>query len=393
MKICSAVLGNYVNAYGIVNELHHTTPSDIIVLAPQKYLAGRSNKVKAFKHVTNEASSLLNALRDLHQDYDKIILFPTSDVYLENLYEIYDEIKSYCFIPLNRETFLDIIKKDVQYKLCEEVGVPIPKSVVLLKGCNIREDVKNLMFPLIIKPTIRDDLRKNVFRNMVLNTKDEFEHNIASFEMYLDEDIDFLVSEFIPGDDDCLYSHVGYRSKNGQIVNDWTGHKLSQFPRQFGVVSSGISEAPDIIKVHSDKLLAAMQHHGLFQSEFKYDSRDKQYKLMEVNLRSLMWNKTGFYINRKSNYALYLDALDALEDMQIEKNFKQKSVHFIYMSHEIFNLLSQKGYLKTFVHNVFTRKHKVFATFDITDLKPFLFNNLILAKTIIEHILKKIFSY
>lgn len=391
MKICSAVLGNYVNAYGIVNELYHTTQSDIIVLAPQKYLAGRSNKIKAFQFVKMEASSLLNALHDLHQHYDKIILFPTSDDYLENLYEIYDEIKSFCFVPLNQETFLDIIKKDVQYRLCEEVGVPIPKSVVLEKGCDIREDIKNLMFPLIIKPTIRDDLRKNVFRNMVLNTKDEFEQNIASFEMYLNEEIDFLVSEFISGDDDCLYSHVGYRSKSGQVMNDWSGHKLSQFPRQFGVVSSAISEAPDIVKNQSDKLLEAMHHHGLFQSEFKYDSRDKQYKLMEVNLRSFMWNKTGFYIDRKSNYALYMDALDALENIQLEKSFKQKSVHFIYMKHEIFNLLSQKGYFKIFAQNVFTRKHKVFATFDVSDLKPFLFDNLILIKRVIKIVWKKIF--
>jgi len=381
LKVCSVVLGGYVNGYGIISELYDKTKDDIILFDTKALLASKSNKIKFFKKISNDSNSLKKALFELKEMYYKIILFPTSDLYLENLYKIYDEVNKFCFIPINKKTFLKTIRKDVQYQYCRELKIPIPKSIILNKGNNILEQVQELIYPLIIKPVTRDDMKTDVFRNLILDTPKSLRENLCLINKFLDKGILFLVSEFIIGDDDKLYSHVGYRTSKGKIVEDWIGHKLSQFPPNNGVVSVGTNQAPDIVRQQGKLILDKMDMHGLFQVEFKYDSRDKKFKLMEVNLRSMMWHKLGFASGFYANYALYLDATNKNLPKTNYKEIEEK--YFLYMKHEFFNLILSKGnYIKKFFKHL-TFKNKVFAVWDYRDPIPFIYDTLSIIKSII----------
>jgi len=386
MKHCCVILGGYVNGYGIISELHSKIDDDIILFDSHKLLASKSNKIKDFKFINDDANALKEALKDLKTKYSKLIIFPTSDNDLENLYTIYDEIKEFSCIPLNKETYKDNIRKDFQYEVCKSLSLPIPNSVVLKKGDDIKNKIEILLYPIIIKPTTREDQQKDVFRNITLKSREELDKIIDKLNYFLNQDIELLVSEFIPGDDAALYSHVGYRTKCGEIVADWIGHKLSQYPKSFGVVSVGINEAPEIVREQSKTILSKLNIHGLFQTEFKYDYRDKKYKLMEVNLRSMMWNKIGYTSGVYTNYALYLDALNKPIKNEIRVHNKRC---FIYMKHEILNLLQTKKYFKKFLSHI-KCKRKTFAIFDSTDIKPFLFDSFLTLKAVIYTIGKKI---
>jgi len=61
--------------------------------------------------------------------------------------------------------------------------------------------------------------------------------------------------------------------------------------------------------VQGRTLLNGMDIKGIAQPEFKYDSRDKKYKLTEINLRSMMWHKMGNLSGVDLHYSQYLDAL------------------------------------------------------------------------------------
>jgi len=385
VKVCLVVLGGYVNGYGIICELKKKTNEDIILIDTQIVLGAKSNKIKDFKLINNDILSFKKVLFELKSSYDKLVLYPTNDLYLEYLYSLYNEIKDFCFIPLNINTYSNNIKKDVQYKFCEELNIPIPKSIILKKDEKLLSQIEKLKFPIIVKPTIRDDLKSEVFRNKTFNDIEEFRSNIPLLLKYLNENIEFLVSEFILGDDSTLYSHVGYRNSQGEIVGDWIGHKLSQYPKSFGVVSSGINDAPAIVREQSSLLLEKMDVLGLFQTEFKYDYRDKKYKLMEVNLRSHMWNKLGCATGYYPNYELYLDALGKEDTKSIPQ--KKEIRCFVYMKHELFNLIQRrKEYFNTFMKNILCRK-KVFAIWDKNDPKPFIYDTI----DIFRNIYKKIF--
>jgi len=370
-KVYALVLGGYVNGYSIIKELSEKKVSNIALFDYGRSLASKSNKIEYYQSITKDSESLKKALYELKKKCDYIVIFPTDDLQLENLYEIYDDIKDFCFLPFNRTNLLESLDKFVQYSFCEKYDIPYPKTQNIEKVESL-EKIQTMMFPLLVKPNKREDLTTDVFRSLFLDNIEEFYKHRVSIENFLTKGITFLASEFIPGDDTNIYAYVGYRSKKGEILNEWIGKKLTQYPDNFGVFSSGSNEAPEIVKVQGRKLLEEMNLYGIAEPEFKYDSRDGKYKLMEINLRSMMWHRVGNLSGVNIQYSQYLDAIGQEVPKQIQN--QDKKIHFVYMKHEILNLIFRQAYLNHFKYNVFGVKNRTFAVYTKDDIKPFLYD-------------------
>lgn len=362
------VLGGRVNGYSIIQELNEKGVKEIFLFDVEKRVAAFSNKIKKYKTINNTADNLHSELNDLHKEYEKIIIFPSDDLYLENLHKIYDKIQDFCFVPINNNNFMECSNKYVQYEYCEKLGVPYPKTKQIVNKDDLRSI--DIQYPILIKPNKREDLKVNVFRNVTFESEKDLHQKIGELEKHIDSGISFLASEIIPGDGSCIYAYVGYRNKNGEILNEWTGKKLSQFPDDFGVFSSASNEASDTVRIQGRTLLEGMNIYGIAEPEFKYDDRDGKYKLTEINLRSMMWHRVGNLSGVNIQYSQYLDALGRTVPHQDQ--IKNKNIHFVYLKHEIINLISRSGYSKIFYHNIFTSDETHFATFDKKDLKPFI---------------------
>ena len=185
--------------------------------------------------------------------------------------------------------------------------------------------------------------------------------------------VSFIASEIIPGDGSNIYAYVGYRDDNGCILNEWTGKKLSQFPDDFGVFSSASNSAPEVVLEQGRTLLNGLNLKGIAEPEFKYDQRDRKYKLMEINLRSMMWNRVGYLSGVNIHYSQYVDAIGG--KVQTYRQEKEKDIHFVYLRHEIINLLTRKEYFSIFYTNLLKGDIVNVAFFDIHDIKPFLFDS------------------
>lgn len=366
---CALVLGGSVNAYSIIQELYEKNVEEIILFNYSRRPASFSNKIKKFNLIDKTPDSLHRGLKKLHEEYEKIIVFPTDDLQVENLYKLYDNISSFCFLPFNPENLSECTDKYVQYSYCEKLGVPYPKTIEIRKKEDI-ENLENIQFPILLKPNKREDLKKKVFRNLALKSPEDVEKNRQRLEHYLDSGISFLASEIIPGDGSCIYAYVAYRDCNGRILNEWTGKKLSQYPNDFGVFSSASNEAPEQVLIQGRTLLNGMNIIGIAQPEFKYDFRDKKYKLMEINLRSMMWHRVGNLSGVNLQYSQYLDATG--EKINLQTQIKNKDVHFVYFKHEIINLITRRKYFKIFRKNLLDSDETHLAIYDKKDIKPFL---------------------
>ena len=384
-KIYSLVLGGYVNGYNIIRELYSNELRDIALFSCGKSLSSYSNKINHFKSIEKTSESLRDAILNLKDKCDYIVIFPTDDLQLENLHAIYDDIKEFCFVPFNYDNVLQSLDKYVQYSFCEKHDIPYPKTQNIETIIDITK-IEKMMFPILIKPNKRDDITTDVFRSLFLESMEEYKENIDKLKYFINKNITFLASEFIPGDDTNIYAYVGYRSQNGKILNEWIGKKLTQYPDNFGVFSSGSNEAPEIVKEQGRKLLEVMDLRGINEPEFKYDKRDGKYKLMEINLRSMMWHRVGNLSGVNIQYAQYLDAISKNVSKQ-EQNQKDR-VHFVYMKHEMLNLFFRKNYWKYFKYNIFGYKNREFAIYDKNDLKPFLYDLVGLMKGLVGRCLK-----
>lgn len=370
-KFLSLVIGGYVNGYSIIRELHECNVENIWLFDYGSSLSRQSKKIRGYTSIEKNPESLKSALKNLHKEFDFIVIFPTDDLQLELLSEIYSEISEFCFLPFNKGNLASSLDKNVQYAFCEQLGVPYPRT---LNVCNVEKisAIRGMQFPVLIKPNKREDLTRTVFRSLYLESETALTKNSLIIEKYLLDGINFLASEYIPGDDTNIYAYTGYRSKEGVIQNEWIGKKLTQFPDLFGVFSSASNEAPEIVREQGRALLEGMDLMGIAEPEFKFDSRDGKYKLMEINLRSMMWHRTGNLSGVNLQYTQWLDATGQRPSLQVQ-NF-DPIVHFVYMKHEIINLLSRKNYVKHFMHNVFGGHRREFAIFDSNDLKPFLYD-------------------
>ena len=128
---CVLVLGGHVNGYSIIQELYEKKVREIILFAYSRELATYSNKIKKFVLIDKTPESLHQNIEKLHTVYEKIIVFPTDDLQLENLHKLHNKINSFCFLPFNPGNLQSCLDKHVQYTYCEELGIPYPKTIYI----------------------------------------------------------------------------------------------------------------------------------------------------------------------------------------------------------------------------------------------------------------------
>lgn len=365
----SVVIGGYINGYSIVKELYDEKTSKIVLLDYGNSIARYSNKVDAVFTIDKNPESLSKALLNIHEQYGFLILFPTDDIQLEILLEIYDVIAGFCYIPFNKNNLNKLLDKNYQYKICETIEVPYPKSINL-HGDSDFSDIDELAFPIIVKPSTRQDLNCNVFRTLYIENKVELLKSVKLLKSYLEQGVHFVVSEFIPGDDTNIYAYTCFRGQDGKIYNEWIGKKLTQFPDEYGIFSSASNEAPEVVRELGSRLIEAMDAYGIVEPEFKLDHRDGKFKLMEVNLRSMMWHRVG----NLSGVKLHRTQFEFASGLPVTK-YRQddsKTIHFVLMQHEVANLIARKGYFKHFKYNLFQGQNTAWAIWDKNDVKPFI---------------------
>jgi len=221
----------------------------------------------------------------------RAVAFPSSDRVIRLLSLHRDEIEGglELYLP-SRETVTDCLDKLAQYRLCEQIGVPFPRTYTNGSEAALLTDLADgrLLLPVIFKartPLASEALNRQ-FRRVLLSDRDQVEAQIKAAR---EHDVQYVVQEFLPGGDDQLYTLGATMDRSGAMLAHFTGRKLRQMPPRFGICRVGETvSAPKIVE-HGEKLLRALGFCGIAQVEFKFDARDGQYKLMEVNPRSWSW--------------------------------------------------------------------------------------------------------
>ena len=157
------------------------------------------------------------------------------------------------------------------------------------------------MPPYILKP--QETVSQNILNEKGIHSfhrthKFESKEELSKWiKLLLDNEIDIpiLIQEFIPGTAEALYTLTSYSNNQGKMLAGSVGHKLRQFPPEAGRITSGVLENNTTVYEIGQQFLAAIDYHGLANTEFKYDVRDGKYKLMEINTRLGAWNYSTLY--------------------------------------------------------------------------------------------------
>ncbi len=178
--------------------------------------------------------------------------------------------------------------KKEMFLLCKQYGVPTPEAVFPSSREEVVEFAKHATFPIMLK-TIEtrsfaqdDPLRAGGGKIVAADRRDL----VKSYEK-LDtaREPNVLLQEYIPGGADSVWMLNGYFNEVSDGLVVITGRKLRQYPPYTGQTSLGICVWNDRVAQTTRDFMKMIGYRGILDIGYRYDRRDDQYKLLDVNPR------------------------------------------------------------------------------------------------------------
>ncbi|MHA1976558.1 MAG: hypothetical protein ACW98I_06660 [Candidatus Hodarchaeales archaeon] len=192
---------------------------------------------------------------------------------------------------------------------------------------------------------------------------------------------EIIVQEIIPGSPNNLFS-LGCFFKNNKLVAGFVGKRSRQLPMDFGKISTYVEldNQPKIMKIGA-QFLKSLEYYGISEIEFKYDSRDRRFKLLEINPRTWKWHSIGILNGINLPLLLYSDLTKInleQEIFQLNKTNSKKLWIDIYSDLYVFikEFLKRKISILQYMNTL--KGKKTFGSFTPEDPLPFLIETALL---------------
>ena len=166
-------------------------------------------------------------------------------------------------------------------------GIDYPRSY-RIRSAHDAETVE-VQFPVVLKPAMR--LRRNAFTSrkaLRADSREQLTRHYRHAAALVGQD-DVVVQELVPGGGEQQFSYAALWH-GGAPVAEMSARRVRQFPIEFGHTSTFVEVVDnEAVKLAARKLLSLIGFEGLVEIEFKRDSRDGSYKVLDVNPRPWSW--------------------------------------------------------------------------------------------------------
>jgi D-aspartate ligase len=190
--------------------------------------------------------------------------------------------KSFLVPVLPWERMQALADKELQFGLASQAGIDTPITAFIHGPDDLDAAADAVPFPAILKPSAAMALyRRAGFKVIVVENRERLGEAYERFSFCGS----FLLQEIIPGGDGELYIAGGYHDAQSHCVALFTGRKLRQHPREFGVARLCETRWEPEVADLTVRLLAQAGYQGVSDVEFKRDARDGRLKFIEINAR------------------------------------------------------------------------------------------------------------
>lgn len=185
--------------------------------------------------------------------------------------------------------------------LAERLGLPSPRSMVPTERTTLDEITDRIGFPLILKPNSHvGRFRSAVVREGRLlhmphkalraDNPAELELQYATIQRLCGS---FVIQEYIPGDDTCLYSFHAYLNSHSQPLGYFVGRKVRTYPMDTGFSTFlELAHQAEVVRVCLEAL-ERMRFVGPVKLDLKWDPLRRRFQILECNTRFTLWSYLG----------------------------------------------------------------------------------------------------
>lgn len=319
------LLGSDVNVYGMARSFHEAYGIKSVAVGKGRLNATSNSKIVTVECVEpnlEDDDVFCKTLIDFAGRYPNrtLLLVPCGDNYIKLLVRNQDKLRPYYrFECIDEALLMRLSIKESFYQVCEEHGFAFPKTTACTSE-NYKDIQLPFDFPVIIKPSnsvaywnCHFPYKKKVF---VANNQQEFTDilNAIYSSSYRDH---LILQEYIPGDDCNMRVMNCYSGHDKKVKLIALGHALLEehSPEGIGSYAAIISTCDRELAERMKRFLEDIGYIGFANFDMKYDSRDKQYKLFEMNLRQ---GRSSFYVTAAGyNLAKWL-----VDDVIEQKNME-----------------------------------------------------------------------
>jgi D-aspartate ligase len=311
----------------------------------------------------------MQTLLDIGRDDKNYVLMPTSDDTLKLVSNYRDLLSEYFILFLPKREVIDVcLNKRKMYEIAIKNDIPVPRTVFFDDVDELRKASKVVRYPCLVKPHTNDE--RIFFHKKVIQIESPSQL-ISVFEYLHEKECIPMIQEKIIGPPSNLYSLGTVMDEDHETVAVFTGRKIRQLSYDFGVGTFCESLwVPEVAEL-GVKLLKSIKYTGIAQVEFKFDPRDRKYKLMEINARPWFWVSLTAACGMNIPYILYKLAIG---ENACVKGFLE-NIKWQWTCGDIGLFITQiisknpDFSFRDFFHSLFEKR--VFATYSINDLNPF----------------------
>lgn len=214
------------------------------------------------------------------------VLLPSGDEGVELIVRYRDRLEraGYRLPPTAGETSLAMLDKARSYELARDVGIACPRTWTVNGEADLDSIRGQLTYPCALKPLHSHLFSKHFPQTKVLVARDEPE--LVEFIRETGRlSLEMLVTEIVAGPESFTWTFSTYLDDDGRALFGLTRNKLRSQPIHFGTNCYVVTrDNPEVARLGL-QFLQGIGLRGIAHVEFKWDSTDRTYKLMECNHR------------------------------------------------------------------------------------------------------------
>lgn len=325
MNYNAIILGTDHNSYSVARSFYEAFDKEPIVAGSAVLVPFYKSKICDIyteKNFSTDDKIFVETLNKLvkSRDEEDFIFFAPTEHYVDLLVRNAKHFNFSYHIPYPAsEEAEKLLRKSEFYKILEEIGVSYPKSFVA-----DRKNYKDLDLDgeIFLKADEYDDFIASDIKikqkGYQVNNKEEA---IKILENIYDSEYDghIICQEFIHGGQGTEYSLNGYRSKDGKISMVLARNLLSDMrPMWVGNHLVQVDHEDSEMYAIAEKIVDNLSYVGLFNLDFKKDSKSGKVYTLEMNIRQ---GRTFYYSTLAGVNLIKI----ATEDMILGKSVSERT--------------------------------------------------------------------